>query len=128
MQVIKLLGKSSLSVDKLAIKARYLGDSEFADLCVRYAIDSNVKSLKPDISLPADLLYHLAEMVFCSGSLNVLDLFDYKLLEFLGSNSLKLPSFGEIVNLSSGESGCWTSFNLRTLISIFVKGSKVICS
>lgn len=46
--------------------------------------------------LVVDHLYHLTQMVFCSESLNVLELFRCKLLEFPLHNSVKLPSLRKL--------------------------------
>lgn len=85
-----------LSVEKLRFKASFLDDSEFADRCVCYAIESNVKELELHTILRGDRLYHLPQMVFCSETLNVLNLFGCLLLEFPGRNSVKLPSLRKL--------------------------------
>ncbi|KAH9665484.1 putative F-box protein [Citrus sinensis] len=85
-----------LSVEKLRFKASFLDDSELADRCVCYAIESTVKELELHTILRGDRLYHLPQMVVCSETVNVLDLFGCILLEFPGRNSVKLPSLRKL--------------------------------
>lgn len=42
---------NTLSIERLTFKASFLDDSEFAERCLCYAIESNVKELELDISL-----------------------------------------------------------------------------
>lgn len=88
-KVLQFRHRNTVSIDQLTLKTSGESALKLANLCIRYAVENNVRELKLEHSLPSGIWFDLPEIVLRSKFLKVLKLRGYK-LESL-RNDVRLP-------------------------------------
>lgn len=78
-KVLQFCHRNRVSIDQLTLKTSGESALKLANLCIRYAVENNVKELELEHSLPSGIWFDLPEIVLSSKFLKVLKLGGYKL-------------------------------------------------